>query len=288
MSDVYILGSGAMGCLWASYLSQYHNITFIKRSATCEQYAFTYQPGDKLIRCFAYDAKTLPKPINRLILATKAYDALSALKQISHLLAESAEIVLLQNGLGSQQEIVKQFPHLAIYACSSTEGAYKPDEYTLIHAGRGLNKIGALTQSANVQSLNSWMPSQFIQWQNDIDSILWQKFMINCAINPLTVMYQCANGQLIENPEHRQHLKIICEEIDAITKGKGFQLTSAYELAQKVCEVTAENLSSMLQDVHNHRNTEIEYMTGYLLKESTQLKLECPNNQILYNTIQRS
>ncbi|GAA6135137.1 2-dehydropantoate 2-reductase [Oceaniserpentilla sp. 4NH20-0058] len=288
MSNVYILGSGAMGCLWASYLSQYHNVSFIKRRAIGEQYEFTYQPNNKLIRCMCYDAKTLSRPINRLILATKAYDALDALKPITHLLAEHTEIVLLQNGLGSQQEIVKHFPHLTIYACSSTEGAYKPDEHTLVHAGHGLNKIGALTQSANFQSLQSWIPNQFILWQDSIEAILWQKFMINCAINPLTVIYQCANGQLLKNSDYHQHLKKICVEIDIITTAKGYQLTSAYELARKVCEVTAENFSSMLQDARNHRHTEIEYMTGYLLKESARLKLECPNNQTLYSAIQQA
>jgi len=285
MTDVHILGSGAMGCLWASYLSPTHDVTMIQKRRYEDGFHFQYLPDGITFNTTSIEVSNINKPIKKLILATKAYDALNAMTQVSPYIESNTQVVLLQNGLGSQQDIAEQFPHIRLFACSSTEGVYKPDSRTVVHAGKGVNKIGAMNQYATLEALQEWLPSHCYHWEENIEQILWQKFMINCAINPLTHIYQCANGQLLENPEFLSHMQVICDEIDLITKAKQYSLPRAIDLAKQVCLVTAENYSSMLQDVRNHRKTEIDYITGYLLKQSLEYDIKCPENLALYQSI---
>lgn len=65
-------------------------------------------------------------------------------------------------------------------------------------------------------------------------------------------------------------IALICEEVAAVIEREGHH-TSADDLryyVEQVIDSTAENISSMLQDIHALRHTEIDYITGYLLKRA--------------------
>lgn len=70
---------------------------------------------------------------------------------------------------------------------------------------------------------------------------------------------------------------------------EGFH-TSASSLLDYVYEViqsTADNTSSMLQDLRNQRHTEIDYITGYLLQRARNHGMTLPANTRLYHFIKR-
>jgi len=53
-----------------------------------------------------------------------------------------------------------------------------------------------------------------------------------------------------------------------------------------VVEATASNYSSMQQDLAAQRPTEIDYITGYILRQAQPLGLSLPRHQQLYDAIQ--
>ncbi len=288
MQDIYILGSGAMGYLWASYFTGSANLHFITRNKITDHFSFEKQPGNIHTKAckvtpavFASNQQTIQK----LIICTKAFDAQDALASVQPYLSSNCEIILIQNGMGSQQAISNLYPHMAIYACSSTEGVYKKSEGILIHAGQGENHIGALTDTANQKKLSSWLPKTVYHWHKDIHPVLWRKLVINCAINPLTVIYHCQNGELLTNPIAFQHMKDVCAELDNLCETLGLSLTPTLSLAETICQSTANNYSSMYQDAHNNRQTEIEFITGYVIQQCDELGINCPTNKSTYNQI---
>ncbi|MGK0444834.1 MAG: 2-dehydropantoate 2-reductase [Bermanella sp.] len=288
MHDIYILGSGAMGSLWASYFHPKQSLHFIQRQASAEGYVFNILPSNMKIHGRSTQAQDIRSPIEYLIVATKAYDALEAISSVSQHLTSNSQVILLQNGLGSQQAISEAFPNIKLYGCSSTEGAYKKNAHTLVHAGKGTNSIGPLNHQATLTDLTSWLPDSQFEWHDDIHLIMWRKFMINCAINPLTVLYDCQNGELIKQDEYLAHMQRICIEIDAVTQRLHYPLASAFDLAKHVCALTSNNFSSMLQDKRNSQRTEIHFMTGYLLEQAKKLDIPCPENQKLFQTLTAS
>jgi 2-dehydropantoate 2-reductase len=287
MLPIHILGTGAMACLWASYFSEQHHINFIRRTNSTSQFSFRLMPSKQVVAGNSYTAKSVPHSIQHLIVATKAFDAQAAIQSVEHLLSPNAQIVLLQNGMGSQQSIAKQFSQYAVYACSSTEGAYKIDPHTLMHAGKGINHIGSLSGEAQQQKLAQWLPTSSFQWHEDISPVLWRKLIVNCAINPLTLIYNCQNGELIKQPHMQQHMKDICQELDMLLDKMPFDFPCAIQLATQICQQTANNFSSMYQDGKHNKPTEIDFITGYIVKKCQEFSLPCPENIKLINSIKK-
>ena len=55
----------------------------------------------------------------------------------------------------------------------------------------------------------------------------------------------------------------------------------------QVIDLTAENISSMLQDIRALRHTEIDYITGFLLKRAWAHGIPVPENTHLYELVKR-
>lgn len=96
----------------------------------------------------------------------------------------------------------------------------------------------------------------------------------------------CPNGEL---RHHTDEINAICEEVAAVIEREGYH-TSADDLryyVEQVIDSTAENISSMLQDVRAMRHTEIDYITGYLLKRARVHGLAVPENSRLFEMVKR-
>lgn len=284
MQQIHILGTGAMGCLWGSYFPNTTKVTFISRSQPSQPFIYTVSPYGKTVHAHLEGANDT-STIDVLIVATKSFDALDAVKSVRNRLSEQCQILVLQNGMGSQQSIASEFPKLAIYACSSTEGAYKKTFLEVVHAGRGNNIIGALTPTAKPARLSNWLPDDQFEWSDQIDTILWKKLLVNCAINPLTVIHQCQNGQLLESTDALEQMARLCNEMDALTEQLNLNLSNSLDLAVSVCKQTALNYSSMFQDAKHQRKTEIDYITGYMIQQCEQHNIPCPEHQKVYQRI---
>ena len=113
--------------------------------------------------------------------------------------------------------------------------------------------------------------------------------MINCAINPLTAIHGCRNGELLENPQRRQETQALITELAAVSAAAGFaQLAlTLQEAVTEVIRATADNTSSMRQDLERGRATEIDAITGYCCRRATALNVPTPLNHQLLQKVQR-
>jgi 2-dehydropantoate 2-reductase len=55
----------------------------------------------------------------------------------------------------------------------------------------------------------------------------------------------------------------------------------------QVIDTTAANHSSMLQDIRTQRHTEIDYITGYVIRRGRKHGLTLPVNSHLFDTVKR-
>ena len=76
----------------------------------------------------------------------------------------------------------------------------------------------------------------------------------------------------------------MCLELQPLLLKQGLTITANEwrELVLQVVDRTAQNYSSMQQDLANQRQTEIDYITGYLLQQAEQNGLELPRHRALY------
>lgn len=286
----HILGAGSLGGLWAARLWRAGiSVRLIMRNAArlAEYHAqaglhFSEQ-GHVQVLPIPAQLSDSPEPISHLLLACKAYDALPAVQQLAPRLRPDAQIILLQNGLGSQEQVRTALPLARCIALSSTEGAYRNEQHQIVFAGTGENWLGDGKPAPNwlADLATAGIPQH---WCDDIETRLWRKFAINCAINPLTVLNNCRNGELLN---HTARLIALCDELTTLLTLCG-HAPAAEGLATQVIKVvqgTAANVSSMLQDVRAGRRTEISYLLGYAQQQSQRLGLDLPHLTELYQQL---
>lgn len=279
----YILGAGAIGNLWASNLiaAGFPVSLILRNQAKLER--FNASQGLYLDNC-AYEVQAeladLSTPIKQLLITTKSIDTRTAFTTIKHRLSDNARVIVLQNGMGSQQWLKEQIPSAEVVWASTTDGAWLESEFCVVRAGRGITKVGSTDQP--LTWINQ-LSQGFLNVENDTDiaTTLWRKLAINCAINPLTAIYRCQNGGLVKNPNYLNEMALICSEVEQVANALDIELFETPLIAQacQVAELTATNYSSMLQDVKHNRITEVEQITGYLCAQAAKLNIPVEVNQ---------
>ncbi|MGE8187064.1 putative 2-dehydropantoate 2-reductase [Pseudomonas sp. NPDC086278] len=284
----HVLGAGSLGTLWATRLARAGlPVTLIVRD---EQRLKAYQAAGGLTLVEHGEASTyaIPgetpdnnEPIRRLLVACKAYDAENAVAQLAPRLTADAELILLQNGLGSQDAVAAKVAQARCISASSTEGAFRDGDWRVVFAGHGYTWLGDAGHPVAPIWLDDLTAAGIPhEWSTDILTRLWRKLALNCAINPLTVLHHCRNGGL---QAHSCEVATLCGELTELLERCG-QPAAAENLQQEVERVihaTAANYSSMYQDVANQRRTEIGYLLGYACKVAARHQLNLPHlNQL--------
>jgi 2-dehydropantoate 2-reductase len=290
MSDVWhVVGVGSLGSLWATRLTRAGSLVrLIMRS---EERVRAYQAaGGQLTlveqdreQSFAIDAQTAEhqEPITRLLVACKAYDAEQAVAQLAPRLAPHAEVILLQNGLGSQDAVAARVPAARCIFASSTEGAFREADWRVVFAGRGHTWLGDPLDPVPPSFLSALSDSGIShEWTLDILTRLWRKLALNCAINPLTALYECPNGGLLE---YRSEVAALCVELAELLRccGHPDAAQGLHEEVLRVIQATAANFSSMYQDVAHQRRTEISYLLGHACDAAQRHHCPVPHLQQL-------
>ncbi|MFL1503584.1 MULTISPECIES: putative 2-dehydropantoate 2-reductase [unclassified Pseudomonas] len=288
----HILGAGSLGTLWATRLARAGvPVKLILRDAA-RLASYQAGPGLTLVEQGVEHTYPVigempdsPEPIHRLLVACKAYDAQGAIAQLQHRLVPDAELILLQNGLGSQDAVAAQLPQARCIFASSTEGAFRDGDWRVVFAGHGYTWLG----DAGHPTPPLWLDDLHAAgiphaWSTDILTRLWRKLALNCAINPLTVLYQCRNGGL---QDHQCEVATLCAELSELLECCG-QPAAAEDLhneVERVIQATAANYSSMYQDVANARRTEISYLLGYACSAAARHQLVLPHLQQLQSRL---
>lgn len=110
-----------------------------------------------------------------------------------------------------------------------------------------------------------------------IEREVWRKALVNAAVNPVTALHRVPNGRLAEEPWRGEARELLREARD-VGASLGFDLPLAEAEADldRVVRATAANRSSMLQDLDRGRPTEIEAISGEILRLGTAHGLDLP------------
>ncbi len=273
--NVIIVGPGAMGCLHAALLGRMPHLDVAlldyrtdraelinEQGVIIEAPAGTYTVS---VPCTA-DAQEL-STADLVIIFTKAYDTLAAAEHCGPVVGPETAVLTLQNGLGNYQVLQQHFAAEQVLAGTTASGA------TLLGVGQvrqaGISKIvlgSPIGNQALADSTVELLKSADLEVEltADVDARLWRKVLINCAINPLTALTRRRNGELLESAALRDLAGQVAEEVYRVGQAVGIdwgEFDPRREV-EKVCQATATNQSSMLQDILAGRRTEVEYITG--------------------------
>lgn len=244
-----------------------------------------------------------------VIVTIKQHHLDLVLPWIDQHIGKKLPLLFLMNGLGHQEKIKNNLEHKHTYYGMTQMGAMKTTENTIQEKGKGITKIGRIPESQRdtqaeitsqqdhhpgiISLINTFRNQHFeIDWSGTIEIDMWKKCIVNACINPLTALFRVENGALVKN--HRLHhlmYKLYQEMTELITVLKPKQkdaILLKHNLwleIEQICTKTADNHSSMLQDIKHNRQTEIDAITGYLLTQAKLCGILMPYHQFLFESI---
>jgi len=115
---------------------------------------------------------------------------------------------------------------------------------------------------------------------------VWRKAILNAAVNPVTAVHAIKNGVVRDEPYRTEALELLGEAL-AVARAAGFGFSSE-ELTRdfdRVLRASADNRSSMLQDLERGRRTEIDAINGEIIREGERDGLDLPRNRAVVEEI---
>ncbi len=225
-----------------------------------------------------------------VMLLVKTWQTPRAVEQAKRILSSTGIAVTLQNGLGNLQAMASYIGDERAIQGITSDGAMMIEPGLVRHAGHGLTHIAMKEGrqeliSRLVMLLNSaGFNTKSVE---STDSLIWGKLAVNAGINPLTALLQVTNGVLANYPSTRDLMCGAAEETAATARAQGIELPykSASERVMEVAQATAQNRSSMAQDITRGMPTEIDSISGAIVKIARNKGVETPINQALFTLI---
>lgn len=283
-----IFGAGALGSLIGALLSQRNEVTLVGRK---DHISKIDREGLRISGL----TETLARPIavekiedaasyEFIFITVKSYDTKNAMENLASL-GELGTIVTMQNGLGNL-EIVEEFADRVIGGTTS-HGATFREPGEVLHAGIGDTIIGG-SKGVSQEDLNllaeeltaCGMKTDVTQ---NLTGEIWAKAVVNAGINPLTAILRAKNGFLLKHVPLTAILEEACLEAIRVAEARDISLPKddLVERTKRVVQITAENMSSMFQDVANGKRTEIDSITGEIVRLGEEKGVGTPINSTL-------
>jgi 2-dehydropantoate 2-reductase len=294
MKNILIVGTGALASLFAARLTNAgHDITMLgtwrEGIDTLNKYGVRLVDSDGVQKKFPVRATSNPRECaqaKHAIVLVKAWQTERVAAQLRDCLADDGLALTLQNGLGNRETLIQSLGPDRVALGSTTTGA------TLLGPGQvkaGGEGVISLEQNPALGPLEAALRSAGfnVQLVEDTGALIWGKLVVNAAINPLTALLRVKNGELLERPSAREMMKALASETAKVARAENIQLPfeNPLQIAEDVARKTAENTSSMLQDVLRGAPTEIDAICGAVVRAAEKHNIETPVNRVCWQLV---
>jgi 2-dehydropantoate 2-reductase len=273
-----IVGPGALGLAFAHRIARHSRVAVVARNAVrAARLREGITVGGEAYAPEAFDAQHLPHA-EWAILLVKAPQTAAAARSAAAMAPRG--VLSLQNGLVVEALRGALPPEAGLLADQGVtfEAAFREGDQ--VHRAGGGDTLLPPGFEALAQLLRHAGFAARIE--PAIHAARLEKLLVNACINPLSALYRIRNGELAA-PPYREQVRALAVEAARILAAEepSIEVTQAPERVLKVIEATARNRSSMLQDVMAGRPTEIDAMTGALLRIARRHGLAAPLHEEL-------
>ena len=292
MKQIMVVGAGSVGGFFGAHLAKSNpNVSFLLRPRTLEAVKrngltiksakgnFTVHPPA------ASDPRELATP-DLIILAVKAYDLDEVMTQLEPVLTDRTVILTLQNGIDTEDRIIARLHRDCVVGGVAFIYSKIVEPGVIEHYKRGGVAIGELMghKSERLSQIAEIFKQAGISCQlsEDIRKSKWEKMCWNCVFNPLTVVIDDKVAKALDHPEMAGVIRQIVGEVAAVSAAVKVPL--ALDMAEKVVKWTQELRdihTSMYDDWKAKRQTEIDYLNGYIVRVGRELGIPTPVNEAL-------
>ncbi|MCH7909321.1 MAG: 2-dehydropantoate 2-reductase [Candidatus Hydrogenedentes bacterium] len=283
---ISVIGPGALGCMFAARLSNSGTTTTLidhdpARAESLAESGLSVETASGSFSAKPNVSLEIPPKQNLILILTKAH-ATRSLK-----LPPNTPVLTLQNGLGNIETLCEQVGSANVLGGTTSEACTLLERGRVRHTASGITRIGAWTSCPLEQAAAALREAGFeIEVTDSPGLAIWEKVVISAGINPVTALLNVPNGKLLESTDSRQLLHDLVVEASDVASLEGFRFPySLVERAKAVCRDTEENISSMLQDIRVGRRTEIDQISGEILRRGERAALPTPRTRVVWQLI---
>jgi 2-dehydropantoate 2-reductase len=207
---------------------------------------------------------------------------------LGRVLSPTGLAVTLQNGLGPREVLAAALGADRVAAGVAFLGAHllAPGEVRVVPGRVVLGEEPATVDPVRGLAARMRRAGLEVETTGDVERVVWAKLAANCAINPLTALRGIPNGAVLADPDLRRTMREAAREVAAVAAARGLDLgPDAAAHAERVAEATADNRSSMLQDLERGAVTEIDALNGAVAREGRRLGVPTPVNDGLWRRL---
>ena len=120
---------------------------------------------------------------------------------------------------------------------------------------------------------------------DDALKLLWRKLVVNAAISPLCALAGRPNGGIVDDPNLQVLARTLVAEAAAVAHADGIAIAGAWETVEAAARATAANRNSMLQDFDAGRPTEIDAISGAIVRRAQTHGIAVPLTETMLRLV---
>ena len=287
----YMIGSGAMGSVYGGLLAHAgYDVTLIDPR---EDHVSLIQRdglivegvrGRHVIRVPAHTSHAGLPPADFAVVFTDANATAEAARTAAQVLKREGFALTLQNGIGNVEALTAALGEARVVAGVTMNSGALSEPGRVAYTNAGVTSIGELDgrTTARIEEVARMLNKAGIETVVIADPMahIWSKFVLNCAINPLTAITGLRSGEMYRTPEVNALQDRVIDEILMVVERKGVRLAEP-DPRKKIKDHCRKryNRPSMMQHVEQGRRTEIDALNGALVREAKALGLAVPYNE---------
>jgi len=284
--DVVVYGAGSLGSLVGGVLAREHAVTLAGREphvgAVRESGLAVEGAVSREVRPEATtDGTGLTADL--AVVTVKTFDTATAASDLAT--GDYGAVLSLQNGLGNEATLAEHVD-CPVLAGTATYGAVlrEPGRVECTGVGEialGPHEGGDSAAAARVARAFRRADLRAVV-ADDMPGRLWEKLAVNAGINAVTALARVENGELLDGPAH-DLARTAARESARVARAENVGLPDRVALAavEEVATATADNDSSMYQDVRGGRRTEVDAINGYVVDRAADHGIDVPVNRTL-------
>lgn len=297
-AQILIVGCGAIGSLFAATLSSVASVTALDANAEHVGAISTHglrisgrNPQTARVWATADPAALKGAAFDVVIFLIKSKMTTAALAQLRPVLAGNPSLVTLQNGMGNA-EVLLTVPEAAVIRGVTMNAGRYVEPGCVERLIEGKTWLGPARGSADdVRSLADLLNKGGMETEIVADPMgaVWSKFVFNCVMNPLGALMMGDNAARYDSAEMRALIDDMAAECTAVVQALGGSFAfPPMEFVEKVRigEIPlSKHAGSMALDIARGAPTEIDELTGFIVREGERLKVPVPNCTAVYRLV---
>ena len=290
---VCVVGAGAIGSLFAGHLAQVADVSVLTRrgehAEALEREGLRVSGRSALTA--AVEAATDPARVHEpdlVILACKGVDLEAAAARLEGAFPAAA-VLTIQNGLGAEEIVRRHGDWPLISGVTFMSGTKHSDTHVeyILDTATWLGPYGGTT-FARVQEAAALIASSGLQAEafEDLRPAQWSKLIFNATVNTVAALTGLPHDFHFAAGELGELVHALVEEGKAVAAAAGVSLREdPWEMNVHATKRGAAHYPSMLEDVEAHRPTELELITGALVREAERAGVPVPLHSALYRLV---